>query len=364
MKAVILCPRTPRLNYGGLENYTLRLAQRLADEGNAVEIFTTSPHPKDYEIGKIRVREFPAFAPNDNYFLSIEAFLALRSDDADLLYSVGYNNLLTLAGMLAKKKRQKFVVSINLSGDPPPLRKALNFFYDIAVNMLSNRIGWVVCVSQYELETFKRRLWSVGAEKFSIVPMGIDIEPIRKAKAGKKGNFILSAGRFVKVKQFHNLIPAFSILAKKIPDVKLVLLGSGPLDGQLRGLAQNSGAGGRIFFEKPVPLARISELHGKMKESRLFVNLVDCGYEGIISYDAMACEVPVLLCDRKGKLEYVEKGYAQAITNPEEHGAVAEKMAEMLANPDKYTPRKPKIHSWEEITGMMLSIFNKVLVAK
>ncbi len=356
MKVTILCPRTPRLNYGGLENYTLRLCEKLSQMGHTAQIFTTSPSPQDNYVGKTLIREFPAFAPGDSYYFSAEAYAALRESDSDIIYSVGYNNLLTLAGLVAKKNRQKFIVSINLSGDPPPFRKALNVFYDMIVNTMAGRIDAVICVSPYELETFKKRL-KVPHEKFHLLPMGIDIGPIRKVKAGRKGNYILSAGRFVRVKQFHNLILSFAMLAKKMPKIRLLLLGSGPLESELRRLAQQSGAGDRIDFTPGVPLDRIAELHRKMKESRLFVNLVDCGYEGIISYEAMACEVPVLLCDRKGKLEYVEKGYAQAIRDPENHAQATEKMLQMLKSPEKYTPKNPKIHTWEEITRRAVEIF-------
>ncbi len=359
MKIVILCPNTPRLNYGGLQIYTLKLAEKLAAEGNKVEIFTTSNTPKDTWFGKAHMREFRAFSPNASYYFSTEAYGALKASDADIIYSTGYNNLLTLEGLIAKNSRQKLIVSINLSGDPPPFRKALNVFYDMIVNAMAGRIDAVICVSPYELETFKKRL-RVPHEKFHLLPMGIDPDPIRKVKAGRKGNYILSAGRFVRVKQFHNLIPAFAMLAKKMPGIRLVLLGSGPLEDELRRLAKESGAGGSIEFSPGVPLERISELHKMMKESRLFVNLVDCGFEGIISYEAMACQVPVLLCDRKGKLEYVEKGYAQAIRDPENHAQVMQKMLQMLKNPGKYTPKNPTIHSWDEITGRAARIFKGV----
>lgn len=361
MKVIIICPKSPRVFVGGLENFSLRLAERLISEGKEAVIYATAPKPVDNKIGNVPVKEFPAFAPSNSYFLSLEMFSALKKCDADIVHSVGYNNLLTFEAMLAKKKNQKLVVSINLSGDPPFFRKILNFFYDIAINFFKDRIDEVICVSPPELSQFRGRL-KLPPEKFTLIPMGIDIDAIRAVKAGKKGNYILSAGRFVKVKQFHNLIPSFALLSKKMPGVRLVILGSGPMEEELKKLATESGGvGGKISFEKSVPLERISELHKKMKESLMFVNLVDCGYEGIISYDAMACEVPVLLCDRKGKLEYVEKGYAQAITNPEDHAEVSEKMLEILKNPGKYTPRNPDIHSWQEVTGKTIAVYEKAL---
>ena len=96
----------------------------------------------------------------------------------------------------------------------------------------------------------------------------------------------------------------------------------------------------------------------------MFVNLVDCGYEGIISIEAIACEIPVLLCDSKGVLEFVKKGYAQAIKNPNDHEEIMEKMKEMLENLSKYTPKNPKIYSWEEVTQKTYDWYKGLLKAK
>lgn len=362
MKVIILCPRTPRLNYGGLENFSLRLAEKILGEGHEAEIFTTAekPLPLGSLIGPVRVREFPVFAPNDSYYFSLPLYNALRKEKADIIHSVGYNNLLTFAGLLAKKPGQKYVVSINLGGDPPPLRKILNFFYDMAVNFFADRIDHVICVSPFELNNFRKRLM-VPENKFSLIPMGVEIERIRKVKAGKKGNYILAAGRFVHLKQFHNLIPAFALVAREKPDVKLMLIGSGPLEAQLRQQVKELGIERKVVFEKPVPLDKMDYVRRKMKESLMFANLVDCGYEGIISYEAMACEVPVLLTDSRGVMEYVKKGYAQAVTDPNDHVAVKQKIMEILGNPGKYTPHNPEIYSWKQVNEEVYRVYKKVL---
>jgi len=187
MKVIIICPRTPRLYYGGLENLTLKIAEKTAELGSKAEIFCTSKNPKDSKIGKINIKEFPAFSPNESYYFSLQLYNALKKSDADVIHSIGYNNLLTLLGLIAKKKSQKFVLSLNIGGEPPLFRKILHLFYNPLVNFFADRIDKVICVTQQEFELFRKKL-RVPEEKFSIVQTGIDIEKIKEVKAGKKGN--------------------------------------------------------------------------------------------------------------------------------------------------------------------------------
>ena len=70
MKTIIICPRTPRKNFGGLENYTMRMAAKLIMENDEVAVFTTSTEPGSYNHNGVTIREFPVFAPNESYYFS------------------------------------------------------------------------------------------------------------------------------------------------------------------------------------------------------------------------------------------------------------------------------------------------------
>lgn len=62
------------------------------------------------------------------------------------------------------------------------------------------------------------------------------------------GRLLVAAGRFIELKGFHNLIVAFSELAKRHADICLVLLGDGPLRCSLEALAESLGVAERVIF--------------------------------------------------------------------------------------------------------------------
>ena len=55
-----------------------------------------------------------------------------------------------------------------------------------------------------------------------------------KIKNNKKKNWILSVGRLTKQKDFNTLINAFSVIHKKIPNFKLLIIGSGDKENELK----------------------------------------------------------------------------------------------------------------------------------
>lgn len=83
------------------------------------------------------------------------------------------------------------------------------------------------------------------SEKIQIVPMGVDInlfDPKKKdihwkKEFGKNAKIILGVGRLIKWKGFEYLVKALSGVLKKFPEAKLVIIGKGPEEGNLKNLA-------------------------------------------------------------------------------------------------------------------------------
>ena len=99
---------------------------------------------------------------------------------------------------------------------------------------------------------------------------------------------ILGVGRLTSQKNFELLIKSFSILRKSIK-AKLVILGEGPLRGELENLAKDLGV------EKDVHLPGfVDNPFMWMKNSKVFVLFSD--YEGLPNalIQAMACGTEVI----------------------------------------------------------------------
>tara|TARA_Y100000310_G_scaffold114026_1_gene112467 strand:- start:571 stop:909 length:339 start_codon:yes stop_codon:yes gene_type:complete len=107
---------------------------------------------------------------------------------------------------------------------------------------------------------------------------------------------------------------------------------------------------------------KMGEVHKKIKESRGVVLLTDSGYEGIMGFESIACNVPVIFADSRGITDAVNRGYAQGVKDPANYEEVAEKIIQILENPAKFTPKNPKILSWEEVTMQVYNVYKDVLI--
>lgn len=141
---------------------------------------------------------------------------------------------------------------------------------------------------------------------------------------------IAGMGRFVAQKDFSTLLQAFAIVASQT-DARLLLLGDGPLRGELEQQAETLGITDKIsmpgFIDNPLP---------DIKSAGLFV--LSSRFEGFgnVIAEALACGTPVVSTDcPHGPAEILEDGRYGALVpvgNPE---ALARAMLDALqATPD------------------------------
>jgi hypothetical protein len=138
MRVVLVSPGSFRKNVAGLEESVFYLGKELQKNGVEVEIFCTAQHP----VGKtsyegLPLTEFPRLAPGNAYYWSSELFSALAKGNHDIIHCYGYNNLCSLAGLIAKKPSQKYILTGASSISSSPIRKWLH----IPLNILYTAFG-------------------------------------------------------------------------------------------------------------------------------------------------------------------------------------------------------------------------------
>lgn len=150
-----------------------------------------------------------------------------------------------------------------------------------------------------------RQLDAVAASRRYVIPYGLDYarfdtpavlaraRELRNATAGSSP-LIFAVGRHVYYKGFAHLIRA----VQQLPDVQLVIGGSGPLSRTLQELAQSAGIAGRILFTGRLDEETLAAWHQacdvfclpSTERSEAF---------GLVQLEAMACGKPVV-CTRLG----------------------------------------------------------------
>ena len=107
----------------------------------------------------------------------------------------------------------------------------------------------IVSVSQ-PVQAALRRKYPLPAGKLAVIENGIPLEEYCAIPARPAGSPVVfgTVGRLVEVKDHANLLRAFAALRRECQDVRLKILGVGPLETDLHALAESLGLAGAMEF--------------------------------------------------------------------------------------------------------------------
>jgi glycosyltransferase involved in cell wall biosynthesis len=171
-------------------------------------------------------------------------------------------------------------------------------------------------------EATARRLIELGvpAERTTALANFVPASGFATASRAREGEFALVSGRLVEEKGFDT-----AIAAARAAGVPLVVVGEGPDEARLRGLA----VGGDVRFTGWAPPGELAELR-----AHAAAVLVPSRWEEPCPYaalDALAAGVPVLASDRGGLPELVG---SEAVVPAEETGRWTAALAALWHDPD------------------------------
>jgi glycosyltransferase involved in cell wall biosynthesis len=173
----------------------------------------------------------------------------------------------------------------------------------------------------------------VPASKLSVIPYGFSFEDAISAippGGARTGNpQIVTVGRLVPVKQHGLLIRTLPGLAKRFPQVKLVIIGSGPEEERLRGIAEELGVSEYIEWT-----GFVRNIHDYLRDSDLFVFPSRAEGFGAVTLEAWYNQLPVIAFDVPAQNEIITDGVDGFLVEP----FVAERLEKcifrLLDNPE------------------------------
>ncbi|HOL17908.1 MAG TPA: glycosyltransferase family 4 protein [Bacillota bacterium] len=218
----------------------------------------------------------------------------------------------------------------------PVAQQASRRLVQIIARDFCNRCDLVVAPSRLVMNYLRH----IGVNAtIKTIPTGVDLEEFKGANPlWLQENFgispgekvLLFVGRLGKEKNVVFLIKSFQLVQRVIPNLKLVLVGKGPLEEQLRHMCQELGLGEKVIFTGVLPRNKIVHCYAS---ADLFVFPSVTETQGLVIGEAKAAGLPVVAIRAFGPAETVQHGEDGLLTDPT-LSSFTEAVIQILQNPD------------------------------
>jgi len=182
----------------------------------------------------------------------------------------------------------------------------------------------------------------IPAEKVTVIPNAVDIDKFSvggapdeelKSKLGLQGSRLIGfIGSFYAYEGLDILLRAVPELCARLPDLRVLLVGGGPQDAQLRQLAADLGIAGKVVFTGRVPhdqVQRYYDLLDVLVYPRLSMRLTDL-VTPLKPLEAMAQGRILAASDVGGHLELISDGETGVLFKSDDPDSLAEKVGALL----------------------------------
>ncbi len=202
-------------------------------------------------------------------------------------------------------------------------------------------------------------------DKVCVVEHGVDLElfspPVDRAALRRRFGIVaptvLSVGHLIDRKGHDFAIRAIATL----PNVRLMIAGDGPREGELKALAERLGVWDRVDFLGHVDQDRLPELYGA---ADLTASCSD--REGIanVLLESLACGTPLVATPVWGSPEVVRVPEAGLLVADRSDAAIADGIATLLANlPDRAKTRAyGERYDWSETGRQHRALLERAIV--
>lgn len=363
LRVLMVTPLSP-LHQGGVERHVMEVSKRAAAGGAQVEVLCTEPGgPKlqEQERDGVKIRTVRAWPANRDWCLAPRIWRQMSRQPWDVVHVQSYHTFVAPLAMLrALTLGIPYVVTFHGGGHSSEARNRVRGLQRALLRPLLKRAERLVAVARFEIEEYGGEL-GIPAEKFALIPNGTDLAFSDAGSAnGKPAGppAIASIGRLERYKGHHRVIDAFPFVLKREPEARLVIVGTGPYEGELRKQAQALGIAEKVEFTSTPPdqPAAMAEL---LQGISLVVLLSDFETHPLVALEAAAAGRRLLVADASGLGELAADGFARPIPLDESPEGVGEAVIEELAKPPQ--TKRPQLSSWDECAAELLALYRSLV---
>jgi glycosyltransferase involved in cell wall biosynthesis len=359
---------------GGVETTVLEITSRLARYFD-MKVITSDlkverPFQKlsagelvtEHEGVPISRLESRKFLPVEGYGVIMKGTSEfLKGSDLIHVHSYGTHHA-DKAVKMANKMNIPVIITAYLHPAAYSHHKLLRTIYDSSVGKRTmQNCTFIISLTNNERNYIANR-FNISKDKIVTIPSGIDLNTYRDLGYEREENTLLFVGRLSPVKRLDMLLMALEKVKKRVPDVKLKIIGRDwgeksrllEMTKKLK-LTDNVEFIGEVAFE---------DLVEHYNRARIFVLTSRFETFGVTIMEAMGCGMPVVAVGVGGVPEVVGNAGIVCKENAE---SVSEGILKMLTDNDKYMKMKEntkirrELYDWENITRQVKTLYENVL---
>ncbi len=224
-----------------------------------------------------------------------------------------------------------------------------------------DRVNCIICVSKFEARIMSEA-FPGSSGKVRVIPNGVDSELLSDYSWSPPATpRILFVGRLERYKNVDKILTAFAVLREKRPDLRLTVVGRGPLKEDLLSLSRHLRLGQSVEWLEGL---KKSELYKLYESSTLFVLPSYLEAYGIVVAEAVAVGTPSIVANSSALSEFVRSGLATPVEPPMETEKLVDTMSLILDDPKSYSPKSrtsDMIQSWNDIATKTFDAYQSLL---
>ena len=354
---------------GGLGLHAHEMSKEQARLGHDVTVYTSnvdgSP-TQEYKDG-YRIQRFkPLIKIGGNSLMPLLFFKLFKTrNDFDIVHAHSHLFFSTNLCALARKFGSAPLVITNhgLISQTVPVWVHKIYIPTIA-KWTYKSADKIICYTEQEKSILKKL--GIDSDKIVVIHNGIDTNVFTPDKREESNNQILWIGRFTPGKGVEYVIDAFGMLVNEYSNLKLLMIGTGPLKEIIEQKIQDLNLSKNIIIKEFIPNSNLPEIY--QNSDAFILPSINEGIPRTI-LEAMACGLPVV-CTKLPQLTDVVKGCGLLVPLRDSQAlveAVSKIVSdESLAQKVGENGRKKVVenYSWEDTVKRTINLYDELIYQK
>lgn len=316
---------------GGAEVAVKEITDRISPEEMEFEMVTlrfSKAHPKVERIGNITVHRLGGGLSYLSKVLFIpQAVLFAMRRNYDQYWAMMTYMLFPIVILRLMGKRVPYVLTLQ-DGDPFE-----HVFQRTRISLFRPLLSYgfrhakkIQTISHF-LAQWAKKLGFEG--RVEVIPNGVELkrfESPNDRRSGREEVMLVTTSRLVEKNGVGDIIEALEFLPE---NVKLKIVGTGPLEQKLKEKAQELGVSNRVVFTGE---ASQKEIPRHLHESDIFIRPSLSEGQGISFIEAMAAGLPVIATPVGGIVDFLKDGETGIFCRPHDSGSIVQAVKRLMGD--------------------------------